>query len=333
MTPLLEVRDLTKYFPIHKGIFSRIAGQVRAVDGISFHIDAGETLGLVGESGCGKSTAGRTLLRLLEPSGGQILVDGADITELDAKALMPFRQRMQMIYQDPYASLNPRMTAGDIVGEPLTIHRTCAANERDDRVAALFTRVGLRPALMKSYPHEFSGGQRQRVGIARALALNPALIVGDEPVSALDVSIQAQIINLMMDLQDEFKLSYLFVAHDLGVVEHISHRVAVMYLGRIVEMTDKTSLFEAPLHPYTEALLSAVPIPRSGARRRQRVILIGDVPSPINPPPGCHFHTRCPYAMQRCRNEEPALREILPGHLAACHLHDAGVRLPLAKMG
>jgi len=238
-----------------------------------------------------------------------------------------------MIYQDPYASLNPRMTAGDIVGEPLTIHRTCAPAERDDRVAALFTRVGLRPALMQSYPHEFSGGQRQRVGIARALALNPALIVGDEPVSALDVSIQAQIINLLMDLQDQYKLSYLFVAHDLGVVEHISHRVAVMYLGRIVEMTDKVSLFEAPLHPYTEALLSAVPIPKSGARGRKRVILKGDVPSPINPPSGCHFHTRCPYVMQRCRNEEPTLREVVPGHVAACHLHDGGVRLPLAKAG
>ena len=333
MTALLEVRDLKKHFPIHKGVFSRVAGQVRAVDGISFHIDRGETLGLVGESGCGKSTAGRTLLRLLEPTSGEVLVDGEDITSLDAKALMPFRQRMQMIYQDPYASLNPRMTAGDIVGEPLTIHRTCAPNERTERVAALFTRVGLRPALMRSYPHEFSGGQRQRVGIARALALNPALIVGDEPVSALDVSIQAQIINLLMDLQDEYKLSYLFVAHDLGVVEHISHRVAVMYLGRIVEMTDKVSLFETPLHPYSEALLSAVPIPKSGARGRQRVILTGDVPSPINPPSGCHFHTRCPYVMQRCRNEEPALREVIPGHVAACHLHDNGVRLPLAKAG
>jgi oligopeptide/dipeptide ABC transporter ATP-binding protein len=328
---LLEVHDLKKHFPIHKGILSRVTGQVRAVDGISFHIDRGETLGLVGESGCGKSTAGRTLLRLLEPTAGQILVRGENITALDAKALLPFRQRMQMIYQDPYASLNPRMTAGDIVGEPLAIHRTCPSNERKDRVAALFTRVGLRPALMQSYPHEFSGGQRQRVGIARALALNPELIVGDEPVSALDVSIQAQIINLMMDLQDEYKLSYLFVAHDLGVVEHLSHRVAVMYLGRIVEMTDKMSLFEAPLHPYSEALLSAVPIPKAGARRRKRVILIGDVPSPINPPPGCHFHTRCPYAMRRCRSDEPMLREVLPSRWAACHLHDAGVRLPLAK--
>jgi oligopeptide/dipeptide ABC transporter ATP-binding protein len=329
-SPLLEVRDLTKHFPIHKGLFSRVTGQVRAVDGISFHIDRGETLGLVGESGCGKSTAGRTLLRLLEPTAGQIRVHGENITTLGAKALLPFRRRMQMIYQDPYASLNPRMAAGEIVGEPLAIHRVCPPNERADRVAALFARVGLRPALMKSYPHEFSGGQRQRIGIARAMALNPELIVGDEPVSALDVSIQAQIINLMMDLQDEYKLSYLFVAHDLGVVEHISHRVAVMYLGRIVEMTDKTSLFEAPLHPYTEALLSAVPIPRAGARRRKRVILTGDVPSPIDPPAGCHFHTRCRYVMQRCRHDEPMLREVLPNHWAACHRHDAGARLPLA---
>jgi oligopeptide/dipeptide ABC transporter ATP-binding protein len=328
--PLLEVRDMKKHFPIHKGIFSRVAGQVRAVDGVSFHIDRGETLGLVGESGCGKSTTGRTLLRLLEPTAGQILVRGEDITALGAKAMLPFRQQMQMIYQDPYASLNPRMAAGDIVSEPLAIHRTCPAKEREDRVAALFTRVGLRPALMRSYPHEFSGGQRQRIGIARALALNPELIVGDEPVSALDVSIQAQIINLMMDLQDEYRLSYLFVAHDLGVVEHISHRVAVMYLGRIVEMTDKASLFETPLHPYSEALLSAVPIPKAGASRRQRVILTGDVPSPINPPAGCHFHTRCPYVMPRCRNDEPVLREVLPSHWAACHLHDVEVRSPLA---
>jgi oligopeptide/dipeptide ABC transporter ATP-binding protein len=238
---------------------------------------------------------------------------------------------MQMIYQDPYASLNPRMRAGDIVGEPLAIHRVCPSNERNDRVATLFTRVGLRPALMQSYPHEFSGGQRQRVGIARALALNPELIVGDEPVSALDVSIQAQIINLLMDLQDEYKLSYLFVAHDLGVVEHISHRVAVMYLGRIVEMTDKVSLFEAPLHPYTEALLSAVPIPKAGAQRRKRVILAGDVPSPINPPSGCHFRTRCRYEMQRCRNEEPLLRQVLPDRWVACHLQDGNEFRPLAR--
>jgi peptide/nickel transport system ATP-binding protein/oligopeptide transport system ATP-binding protein len=245
--------------------------------------------------------------------------------------MLPYRRQMQMIYQDPYASLNPRMAAGDIVGEALVIHGVGAPAERRERVAHLFERVGLRPELTQAYPHEFSGGQRQRIGIARALALSPELIVGDEPVSALDVSIQAQIINLLMDLQDEYQLSYLFVAHDLAVVEHISDRVAVMYLGRIVEMTDKTSLFETPLHPYTEALLSAVPIPKYGARDRKRVILTGDVPSPINPPPGCHFHTRCPYAMTRCRHEVPALREVVPGHWASCHLHDAGVRFPLAK--
>jgi oligopeptide/dipeptide ABC transporter ATP-binding protein len=327
---LLEVKDLKKHFPIYKGVFSRVSGQVYAVDGVSFEIGRGETLGLVGESGCGKSTVGRTLLRLLEPTDGTIRMGGEDITHLDREGLLPYRRRMQMIYQDPYASLNPRMSAGEIVGEPLIIHDVGTPQERRDKVAALFERVGLRPEAMLNYPHEFSGGQRQRIGIARALALSPDLIVGDEPVSALDVSIQAQIINLLMDLQDEFKLSYLFVAHDLAVVEHISHRVAVMYLGRIVEMTDKQSLFEMPLHPYTEALLSAVPIPKSAARARKRVILKGDVPSPINPPSGCHFHARCPYAMPRCRTDVPALREVKPGHWASCHLHDGGVTFPLA---
>jgi peptide/nickel transport system ATP-binding protein/oligopeptide transport system ATP-binding protein len=329
--PLLEVRDLKKHFPIHTGLFSRVSDCVYAVDGVSFRIERGETLGLVGESGCGKSTVGRTLLKLLEPTDGQIVVNGTDITRLDPAQMLPYRRQMQMIYQDPYASLNPRMSAGEIVGEPLVIHRVGGPQERRERVAHLFERVGLRPELTHAFPHEFSGGQRQRIGIARALALNPELIVGDEPVSALDVSIQAQIINLLIDLQDELKLSYLFVAHDLAVVEHISHRVAVMYLGRIVEMTDKTSLFETPLHPYTEALLSAVPIPKARAKGRRRVILMGDVPSPINPPPGCHFHARCPYAMARCRTEVPALREVLPGHWASCHLHDGGVRFPLAK--
>ncbi len=329
--PLLAVQGLKKHFPIYKGVFSRVSGQVYAVDGVSFHIERGETLGLVGESGCGKSTVGRTLLKLLEPTAGRILVRGRDITDLDPAQMLPYRRQMQMIYQDPYASLNPRMSAGEIVAEPLVIHRVDGPKERRERVAALFERVGLRPELMHAFPHEFSGGQRQRIGIARALALNPELIVGDEPVSALDVSIQAQIINLLMDLQDEFKLSYLFVAHDLAVVEHISDRVAVMYLGRIVEMTDKTSLFEMPLHPYTEALLSAVPIPKARAKGRRRVILKGDVPSPINPPPGCHFHARCAYAMARCRSEVPVLREAKPGHWAACHLHDGGVRFPLAK--
>jgi peptide/nickel transport system ATP-binding protein/oligopeptide transport system ATP-binding protein len=326
---LLQVTNLKKHFPIYRGVFSRVSGHVYAVDGVSFEIGRGETLGLVGESGCGKSTVGRTLLKLVEPTDGTIQVDGADITHLDAPSMLPYRRRMQMIYQDPYASLNPRMTAGEIVGEPLVVHEVGAPAERRERVAALFERVGLRPEAMLSYPHEFSGGQRQRIGIARALALSPELIVGDEPVSALDVSIQAQIINLMMDLQDELKLSYLFVAHDLAVVEHISHRVAVMYLGRIVEMTDKKSLFEMPLHPYTEALLSAVPIPKAAARSRRRVILKGDVPSPINPPPGCHFHARCPYAMARCRIDVPTLREVTPGHWASCHLHDGGVTFPL----
>ena len=327
--PLLEVTDLKKHFPIHKGVFSKVSGQVYAVDGVSFSIGRGETLGLVGESGCGKSTVGRTLLRLLEPTDGSIRIDGEDITHLERDKLLPYRRRMQMIYQDPYASLNPRMSAGEIVGEPLVIHDIGTPQERRERVASLFERVGLRPEAMNSYPHEFSGGQRQRIGIARALALNPELIVGDEPVSALDVSIQAQILNLLMELQDELKLSYLFVAHDLAVVEHISHRVAVMYLGRIVEMTDKRSLFEMPLHPYTEALLSAVPIPKASARSRKRVILKGDVPSPINPPPGCHFHARCPYAMPRCRTDVPALREVTPGHLVSCHLHDGGLKFPL----
>ena len=330
--PLLEVRNLAMHFPVTEGIvMTRKIGDVKAVDGVDFTIGRGETLGLVGESGCGKSTVGRTLLKLLEPTDGTIKIDGEDITGLDSQAMLPYRRRMQMIYQDPYASLNPRMTAGEIVGEPLIVHNIGTPAERRERVAGLFERAGLRPEAANSYPHEFSGGQRQRIGIARALALNPELIVGDEPVSALDVSIQAQIINLLMELQDEFKLSYLFVAHDLAVVEHISHRVAVMYLGRIVEMTDKQTLFEMPLHPYTEALLSAVPIPKASARARKRVILTGDVPSPINPPPGCHFHARCPYAMPRCKVDVPKLREVVPGHVAACHLHDAGVTFPLAE--
>ncbi|MCO6415087.1 dipeptide ABC transporter ATP-binding protein [Siccirubricoccus sp. KC 17139] len=329
--PLVEVRDLRKHFPVRRGLFGTGSGQVHAVDGISFAVAPGETLGLVGESGCGKSTAGRALLRLVQPSEGEIRFRGHDITRLNEPAMLPYRRSMQMIQQDPYASLNPRMTAGEIVEEPLVIHRMGSRVERQERVVQLFERVGLRPEQRHAYPHEFSGGQRQRIGIARALALSPALIVCDEPVSALDVSIQAQIINLLTDLQEELGLSYLFVAHDLAVIEHISHRVAVMYLGRIVELTDRTSLFETPLHPYTEALLSAVPIARVSARGRKRVVLSGDVPSPVNRPSGCHFHTRCPYAHARCRLEEPALRAVRDGHLVACHLHDAGPALPLAR--
>ena len=329
--PLMEVTDLKKHFPVYKGVFSRVAGQVKAVDGVSFSSQPGETLGLVGESGCGKSTVGRTVLKLLDPTSGSVRIKGQEIADLDHHGMLPYRREMQMIFQDPYASLNPRMQAGAVVGEPLVIHNVGTKQEQRDRIAWLFEKVGLRPERMYAYAHEFSGGQRQRIGIARALAVNPELIVCDEPVSALDVSIQAQIINLLMDLQDEFGLSYLFISHDLAVVEHISHRVAVMYLGRIVEATDKTSLFDMPLHPYTEALLSAVPIPDAKARTRNRMILQGDVPSPMNPPPGCHFHERCPYAMARCKVDEPVLREVVPGHLTACHLHDGGVTFPLAK--
>jgi oligopeptide/dipeptide ABC transporter ATP-binding protein len=317
--PVLEVTDLKKHFPIQKGLLRRVTGHVFAVDGVSFSIMGGETLGLVGESGCGKSTVGRTLLRLIEPTSGSIRIDGEDITGLDKAALRPYRRQMQIIFQDPFSCLDPRMSAGDIVGEPLSVHGIARGNERRSQVAALFDRVGLREAQMDNYPHQFSGGQRQRIGIARALALNPKLIIGDEPVSALDVSIQAQVLNLMMDLQREFGLAYLFISHNLAVVEHISHHIAVMYLGRIVEYTDKKTLFTRALHPYTESLLSAVPVPDPTIRRNKRV-LQGDVPSPVKPPSGCHFHTRCPYVFDRCRVETPALREVLPGQRVACHL-------------
>ena len=319
--PALEVTDLRKHFPIRTGLVSRVTGHVHAVDGISFSIGRGETLGLVGESGCGKSTAGRTVLKLMEPTSGTIKLHGRDITHLGKAGMRPLRRKMQLVFQDPFSSLNPRMSAGDIVGEPLSIHGLASGGEKRERVAAVFERVGLRPEQAHDYPHQFSGGQRQRIGIARALVLGPDLIVGDEPVSALDVSIQAQVINLLMDLQDEFGLSYLFIAHDLAVVKHISHRIAVMYLGRIVELTDKQTLFRSPLHPYTQTLLSAVPIPDPVSGRGKRIILGGDVPSPINPPSGCHFHTRCPHAMEECRVRAPQLLEAAPDHWVSCHLH------------
>ena len=318
-TALLKVSGLKKHFPVRRGIFSRTSGYVYAVDGVAFTIGRGETLGLVGESGCGKSTVGKTILRLIDPTAGEIVLDGARITHLSQAEMHKHRRNMQVVFQDPYSSLNPRMTAGEIVGEPLFNYQLAEGKERHDRVRQLFARVGLRAEHMRKYPHEFSGGQRQRLGIARALAVNPKLIIGDEPVSALDVSVQAQVINLMTDLQDEFGLSYLFIAHDLAVVEHISHRVAVMYLGKIVELTDKKSLFTNPLHPYTEALLAAVPIPAPRAKKK-RIILAGDVPSPIRPPPGCRFHTRCPYVEEVCRRVEPPIQEVTPGHSVACHL-------------
>ena len=318
-TPVLDVRDLKKHFPIRKGLLRRTVGHVYAVDGVTFSIGEGETLGLVGESGCGKSTVGRAILRLIEPTSGQVLIDGQDIAPLSKRELRPMRQRMQIIFQDPFSSLNPRMTAGDIVGEPFIVHGIAKGEDKRKRVEALFDRVGLRKAQMDNFPHQFSGGQRQRIGIAKALALNPRLIIGDEPVSALDVSIQAQVINLLMDLQKERQLSYLFISHNLAVVEHISHRIAVMYLGRIVEFAEKKALFKAPKHPYTEALLSAVPVP-DPTIKRQKLIVSGDVPSPVKPPPGCHFHTRCPYAEPRCKVEVPVLREIEPGRFVSCHL-------------
>jgi len=316
---LLEVRDLCKHFDVKQGLFGRGGAKVRAVDGVSFWIRQGETLGLVGESGCGKSTTGKMILRLTEPTSGTINWRGRQIEKLPAAQMRPFRRELQAVFQDPYSSLNPRMRAAEIVAEPLRNFESLSGKEIAERVAALFDRVGLRPDQLVKYPHEFSGGQRQRLGIARALSVQPKLIVCDEPVSALDVSVQAQVINLLIDLQEEFGLSYLFVAHDLAVVEHISHRVAVMYLGKMVEIAPKRSIFAAPLHPYTEALLSAVPVPDPTVQRK-RIILTGDVPSPMKPPPGCRFHTRCPYAEERCRVEEPALREIEPGHLVACHL-------------
>jgi oligopeptide/dipeptide ABC transporter ATP-binding protein len=318
---LLEVTDLKKHYPVRAGILRRAVGTVYAVDGVSFKLGAGETLGLVGESGCGKSTVARSILRLVEPTSGSIRLNGRDITRLRKAELRPNRRSMQIIFQDPFASLNPRMTAGDIVGEPLTVHGLATGNKKRERVAELFEQVGLRPDQMHNYPHQFSGGQRQRICIARALSLGPSLIVCDEPVSALDVSIQAQVINLLIDLQRKHHFSYLFIAHDLAVVAHISHRVAVMYLGRVVEIAEKTELFANPRHPYTQALLASVPL-ADPTTKRLTPLIEGDVPSPINPPSGCAFHTRCRYAMERCKIETPQLVEVGGVHQVACFLNE-----------
>jgi oligopeptide/dipeptide ABC transporter ATP-binding protein len=322
--PLLQVRDLKVHFAVKRGLLQRTVGTVKAVDGVSFDVAKGTTLGLVGESGCGKSTTGRALLRLVEPTSGNVKLGGVDLGKLGTGDLRRARSRMQMIFQDPYASLNPRMTILDTVAEPLAIHGLAKTpRERLERVAQLMETVGLEPAYMRRYPHEFSGGQRQRIGIARALSLSPELVIADEPVSALDVSIQAQIVNLLAKLQSDLGLTYVFIAHDLAVVRHLSREIAVMYLGRIVERAPADELFARPAHPYTQALLSAIPIPDPKIeRKRKRLVLVGDVPSPLNPPSGCHFHTRCPYVMDRCKTEEPKLTARGAGHEAACHLDE-----------
>jgi oligopeptide transport system ATP-binding protein len=318
---LVEVKDLKKHFPIKSGILvQREVAAVKAVDGVSFHIFRGETLGLVGESGCGKSTTGRTILQLYRPTSGSVKFEGQEISDLKGESLRKLRRQMQMVFQDPYASLNPRMSVGRIVSEPLVVHNIGSKKERDDRVAELLELVGLNPYFVNRYPHEFSGGQRQRIGLARALALNPSFIVADEPISALDVSIQAQVVNLLQKLQDELGLTYLFIAHDLSMVRHLCDRVAVMYLGKVVEVAESEELYTNPLHPYTQALLSAVPVPDPMVEEtRQRIILKGDVPSPLNPPKGCNFNTRCPVSVDVCFDEDPELLEVLPGHWVACH--------------
>jgi oligopeptide transport system ATP-binding protein len=319
---LVSVRDLAKWFPITGGILSRVVGHVKAVDGVSFDIYKGETLGLVGESGCGKTTTGRMIIRLIEPTRGTLQFEDKNVLKLRGEELRKLRREMQIIFQDPYASLNPRMTVGDIVGEPLEIHGVARGRNKDRQVAELLEKVGLSPSHARRYPHEFSGGQRQRIGIARALALHPKLIVCDEPVSALDVSIQSQVLNLLKELQADFGLTYLFIAHGLNVIKYMSDRVGVMYLGKLVELSSSENLFANPQHPYTEALLSAIPVPDPEAKR-ERIVLKGDVPSPVNPPSGCYFHTRCPYVMDVCRTVEPPLVEVAPGHFAACHLRKA----------
>jgi peptide/nickel transport system ATP-binding protein/oligopeptide transport system ATP-binding protein len=318
---LVTVNDLKKYFPIRGGFLSRVQAYAKAVDGVSFGICPGETLGLVGESGCGKTTTGRAILRLIEPTAGEVLFEGREVLKLNRPELRQLRREMQIIFQDPYGSLNARMTVGDIIGEAFAIHGLARGHERAEQVAELMRVVGLTPDQARRYPHEFSGGQRQRIGIARALALKPKLIVCDEPVSALDVSIQSQVLNLLEDLQEQFGLTYLFIAHNLSVVQHISDRVGVMYLGRLVELADKTELYDAPRHPYTQALLSAIPFPDPD-RRSERITLTGDVPSPINPPSGCTFHPRCPRASAECRNVRPEWREIASNHFVACHQAD-----------
>ena len=317
--PLLEVKNLKKYFPVKGGILSKAIGYVYAVNGVSFHLDKRESLGLVGESGCGKSTTARAILRLIEPTGGEIFFEGRDICKLDQEEMRSIRRDMQIVFQDPYASLDPRRTVEQIIGEPLDVFQVSTKKERKDRIAYLLQKVGLNPDHARRYPHEFSGGQRQRIGIARALALNPKLIIGDEPVSALDVSIQAQVINLLDDIQKEFKLSYIIIAHDLAVVEHVCDRIAVMYLGRIVESARDRELYTSPLHPYTAALLSAIPVPDPNISKK-RMILEGDVPSPMHPPSGCHFHTRCPQKREVCQRTIPELTEIKEDHFVACHL-------------
>jgi oligopeptide transport system ATP-binding protein len=318
---LLKVTDLKMHFPIYRGVFQRQVGAVHAVDGVSFDVKRGETLGLVGESGCGKSTTGRTILQLYKPTAGDIQFEGVDLVKLHGEDLRKMRRKIQMIFQDPYASLNPRMTVQQIVGEPLMVHNAAGGQEIEERVKHLLDLVGLNPAFATRYPHEFSGGQRQRIGVARALALQPSFIICDEPISALDVSIQAQVVNLLEELQEQFNLTYLFIAHDLSMVRHISKRVAVMYLGVIVELAARDELYRAPLHPYTQALLSAVPIPDPVAdATRKRTVLEGDVPSPVNPPSGCRFRTRCPIAEKMCSESRPDFREVSPGHFVACHM-------------